>query len=122
MKVTSPFAAAAAALGLMAGLALEARASTLSGEVRPYAVAVAWLTPGAPSPAGLEEDRLGARAGAVPRKAERLPRLPAMRASAPGSVPAAEKARSRVPRKVLAGSSCPRATAAAMAARDVRRT
>ncbi|HEU0300341.1 MAG TPA: hypothetical protein VFR37_12820 [Longimicrobium sp.] len=118
MKVTSPFAAAAAALGLLAGLGLEARASTLAGEVRPHAVAVAWLTPGAPSPAGLEADRLGARG--APAKKERLIKLPPMRARAPRPAPAARQAPARVPRRVLTGSgSCPR-EAAAPAARDVR--
>ncbi|HEX2079028.1 MAG TPA: hypothetical protein VHG08_14995 [Longimicrobium sp.] len=123
MRVTSPFAAGAAAVGLLAGLALEARASTLSGEVRPYAVAVAWLTPGGPSTAGVEEGPLGTHAAPPRRKAERLPKLPPMRAGAPGSAPAARQAPDRVPRKVLAGSrTCPRAPAAAAAARDVRRT
>jgi hypothetical protein len=127
MKLTSPFAAAAAALGLLAGLGLEARASTLTGEVRPHAVAVAWLPPGGPSPAGVEEGPLGTRT-ARPRK-EHLPKLPPMRARAPRPAPRARPApatrqtpAARTPRKVLAGSSCPLAEASAAAARDVRRT
>jgi hypothetical protein len=119
----TPALTAAAALGLLAGLRIEARASTLTGEVRPYAVAVAWLTPGAPSPAGLEANHPGGRV--APAKGERLPKLPAMRARAPGEVPAARRAPARRPRKVLAGAgSCPgqHAHTHDAAARDVRRT
>lgn len=56
MKRTPPIVAAAAALGLLAGLALEARAGTLGGEVSPHTVSVAWVAPGAPFPAGVETD------------------------------------------------------------------
>lgn len=82
MRRTPALRAAAAALGLLAGLGLEARASTLevSGEVSPHTVSLAWLTPGAPSPAGVEMD--GPGAWTAPRAERRITRLPPMRARA----------------------------------------
>ncbi|MBW3569820.1 MAG: hypothetical protein KY467_01825 [Gemmatimonadetes bacterium] len=53
MKRTPALVSAAAALGLVAGLALQARASALTGEVSPFLVEVAWLTPAA-SPVQME--------------------------------------------------------------------
>lgn len=82
MKRTPALVAAAAALGLLWGLGLEARASTLTGEVSPHTVAMAWLTPGAPSPAGLELDGPGARW--APPSHDGLTRLPPMRAKVAG--------------------------------------
>ncbi|HEU4881935.1 MAG TPA: hypothetical protein VFT45_06815 [Longimicrobium sp.] len=122
MKRTPALVAAAAALGLLSGgLALEARASAFTREVSPHTVAVAWLTPGAPSPAGLELDRPGAR-WAPPSK-ERLMKLPPMRARA--SQRAVTRQRVQLNQKRLVNTStCPRAQAeqAGRAAMDVHRS
>jgi hypothetical protein len=122
MKRTPALVAAAAALGLISGLALEARASAFTREVSPHTVAVAWLTPGAPSPAGLELDGPDAH-WAPPATGERLTKLPPMRARA--SERAVARHRVHLHRKLLAESSgCPRARAeqAAHAALDARRS
>jgi hypothetical protein len=122
MKRTPALVAAAAALGLISGLALEARASAFTREVSPHTVAVAWLTPGAPSPAGLELDGPGARR-APPASRERLMKLPPMRARA--SERAVTRHRVHLHRKLLAESNgCPRARAeqAGRAAMDVHRS
>lgn len=122
MKRTPALVAAAAALGLIVGLALEARASAFTREVSPHTVAVAWLTPGAPSPAGLEMDGPGAR-WAPPAGKERLMKLPPMRAGA--SEGAVARHRVHLHRKQLAkNGECPRARAeqAAHAALDARRS
>ncbi|HEX6373833.1 MAG TPA: hypothetical protein VF006_33200 [Longimicrobium sp.] len=124
MKRTPALVAAAAALGLLSGLGLEARASALTGEVSPHTVAMAWLTPGAPSPAGLELDGPGARV--APPARERLMKLPPMRARVSEEVVAERRARQEVGRKVFVHGhgACPRAQAeqAAHAAMDVRRS
>jgi hypothetical protein len=114
MKRTPALAAAAAALGLMAGLGLEARASTLDGEVSPHTVTVAWLSPGAP--AGVELDGPSVvppqklpPAAVQKLHAERpLARLAPMRARIPDHVVAEREARLRVHRKLLArDTGCP---------------
>jgi hypothetical protein len=107
MNRTPALVAAAAALGLISGLALEARASALTREVSPYTVTIALLTPGAPSPAGLELDGPGeqwARPGT-----ERLMKLPPMRARVPEEAVAGHRARTHLHQKLLArGQGCPR--------------
>lgn len=107
MKRTPALAAAAAALGLMAGLGLEARASTLDGEVSPHMVTVAWLSPGAPAGVELDEPSVVPPQKLPPKvvhklHAERLARLAPMRARVPDHVVAAREARLRVHRKLLA--------------------
>lgn len=108
MKRTPALAAAAAALGLMAGLGLEARASTLDGEVSPHTVTVAWLSPGAPAGVELDEPSVVPPQKLPPEavqklRAERpLARLAPMRARVPDHVVAAREARLRVHRKLLA--------------------
>jgi hypothetical protein len=123
MKRTPALVAAAAALGLLSGgLALEARASAFTREVSPHTVAVAWLTPGAPSPAGLELDGPGAR-WAPPAGRERLMKLPPMRARA--SERAVTRHRVQLHRKELVKSGgCPREQAeqAGRAAMEVYRS
>ncbi len=114
MKRTPALVAAAAALGLVSGLGLEARTSALTREVSPHRVAMAWLTPGAPSPAGLELDGPGAH-WAPPAK-ERLMKLPPMRVRVSEEVAAEREARRNVGRKVFVrgqgdGNGCPRARA-----------
>lgn len=128
MKRTPALVAAAAALGLISGLVLEARASALTGEVRPYTVSIALLTPGAPSPAGLELDGPGAY-GARPGTERRLMKLPPMRARiSEERVTGHHRARVHLHQKVLArGRGCPREQAeragqAAPAALDLRRS
>ena len=110
MKRTPALVPAAAALGLLAGLALEARAGTLDGEVSPHTVSVAWMTPGPSNPAGVELDE----DGLVPAAASRtLPRLEAMRANAPARVQAERQVARKIHghhalRKVLVrGHGCP---------------
>ena len=123
MKRTPVLVAAAAALGLLSGLGLEARASALTGEVSPHTVAMAWLTPGAPSPAGLELDGPGAYRAPLAR--ERLTKLPPMRARVSEEVVAQHRARVHLHRKLLAKSSgCPRdrAEQAGPAALEIRRS
>lgn len=106
MKRTPALVAAAAALGLLAGLGLEARASALTGEVSPHMVAMTWLTPGAPSPAGLEMEGPG---GLIPSGPQRLPRLPAMRARASERVKQEITTQRHTQRKVVShGGGCPR--------------
>lgn len=98
MKRTPPIVAAAAALGLLAGLALEARAGTLRGEVSPYTVSVAWVTPGAPAGVELDEP------GVVPPSAPRVMKLQTMRvrvAARPGV-----RAEREVNRGVLVRAGC----------------
>lgn len=116
MKRTPALAPAAAALGLLAGLALEARAGTLRGEVSPYTVSVAWLTPG-PHPAGVELEE-----GVVPPDGPRkLPRLDPMRARVPARVSAERQARRHIheqhaARKILVrGNDCPERAARQLA-------
>lgn len=119
MNRTPALAAAAAALGLISGLALEARASALSREVVPYTVTIALLTPGAPSPGGLEMDEPGAY-WARPGTERRLMKLPPMRARIPE-----ERVAGHLHRKVLTrGQGCPRERAgeAEQAALDLRRS
>jgi hypothetical protein len=121
MKRTPALVAAAAAIGLLSGLALEARASALTGEVRPHTVAMAWLTPGAPSPAGLELDGPGARW--APPARGRLMKLPPMRARVRDEAVGEHRARVHLHRKLLAKSGgCPREQAAGRAALDIRRS
>lgn len=98
MRRTPPIVAAAAALGLLAGLALEARAGTLRGEVSPYAVSVAWRTAGT-FPAGVETDEPGVVPPSAPQE---LPRLRPVRVR----VPARTDARREVSRKVLVRGGC----------------
>ena len=108
MKRTPALVAAAAALGLLSGLGLEARASALTGEVSPHTVQMAWLTPGAPSPAGLELDGPGSR-WTPPRSKQRMTRLPPMRARVSDELVAEHQARVHRHRKLLAKSqACPR--------------
>jgi hypothetical protein len=117
MKRTPALVPAAAALGLLAGLALEARAGTLDGEVSPHTVSVAWMTPGPTSPAGVELDEHGL-APAAPRG---LPRLEAMRARVPARVQAEREVtrkihRHHLSRKILVrGQGCPERAAHARA-------
>lgn len=116
MKRTPALVAAAAALGLVSGIGLEARASALSGEVSPHMVSVAWLTPGAPSPAGLEMERSDVAARRAP---ERLPKLPPMRARVSEEIHAERHAERHAHRQVLArGGGCPREQAEQAAVRD----
>ncbi len=105
MRRTPPLVAASAALGLLAGLVLEARASGLDGEVRPHTVTVAWLTPGGPFPAGVPLDE----PGVVPADGrERMTRLSPMRARAPEHVVAEREARLKASRKLLVrDGGCP---------------
>jgi hypothetical protein len=120
MKRTPVLVAAAAALGLLFGLGLEARASALTGEVHPHTVAMAWLTPGAPSPAGLELDGPGAYR--APPAKERMMKLPPMRARVSEEAVAQHRARAHLHRKLLAKSNgCPREQAG-RAAPDIRRS
>lgn len=124
MNRTPALVAAAAALGLISGLGLEARASALTGEVSPHSVTIALLTPGAPSPAGLELDEPGAR-WARPRAERRLLKLPPMRARVSDEVVAQHRARVHLHRKLLAREQgCPRekAAQAEQAALDLRRS
>jgi hypothetical protein len=128
MNRTPALVAAAAALGLIAGLALEARASALTREVSPYTVSIALLTPGAPSPAGLEMDGPGAY-WARPGKERRLMKLPPMRARISEELVTQHRARAHhLHQKVLArGQGCPheqaeRAGQPAPAALDLRRS
>ena len=128
MNRTPALVAAAAALGLISGLALEARASALTREVSPYTVTIALLTPGAPSPAGLEMDGPGAYWGR-PGKEARLMKLPPMRARiSEERVTRHHRAQAHLHRKVLArGQGCPREQAEragqpAPATLDVRRS
>ena len=107
MKRTPALVAAAAALGLLSGLGLEARASALDSEVSPHMVSVAWLAPGAPSPAGLETEGPG---GVVPRSHERLKQLPAMRARPLRKV--TEEMRQANRKVLVRGGACPNAGAA----------
>jgi hypothetical protein len=121
MKRTPALVAAAAALGLLSGLGLEARASALTGEVSPHTVQLAWLTPGAPSPAGLELDGPGSR-WAPPRSKERMTRLPPMRARVSDEVMAEHRSRVHLHRKLLTKSGgCPRQQAERRAL-DIRRS
>lgn len=60
MKRTPARVAAAAALGLVWGLALQARAPALHGDVSPHTVAVTWLAAGAPSAAEVDASVSGA--------------------------------------------------------------
>jgi hypothetical protein len=107
---TPALAPAAAALGLLAGLALEARAGTLQGEVSPHTVSVAWMTPGPTHPAGVELDERGV---VPPARAGKVPALAPMRARVPARVQAERQARRHVhkehtARKVLVrGQGCP---------------
>ena len=118
MKRTPALLPAAAALGLLAGLALEARAGTLRGEVSPHTVSVAWTTPGPTGPAGVELDDRGL---APPSASRTLPRLEPMRAGVPARVQAEREVRHgihrhRVTRKVMVGGEeCPRRAAREMA-------
>jgi hypothetical protein len=80
MKRTPPIVAAAAALGLLAGLALEARAGTLGGEVSPHTVSVAWVAPGTPFPAGVETEGRGVVPPSAPAG---MPKLQPMRVRVP---------------------------------------
>jgi hypothetical protein len=131
MNRTPALVAAAAALGLVSVLGLEARASALTREVSPYTVTIALLTPGAPSPAGLELDGPGAQ-WARPGTERRLMKLPPMRARIPEERVAGHRARAHhLHRKVLArGQGCPRERAgeaaqaeqAEQAAMDLRRS
>ena len=114
MKRTPALAAAAAALGLLAGLGLEARASTFADEVSPHTVSVAWLAPG--TPAGVELDEPGVVPPQAPRrqsakgeaKSRPLSRLQPMRARVPEHVVAEREARLRVHRTLLARrGDCP---------------
>jgi hypothetical protein len=85
---------------------------------------VCGLTPGAPSPAGLELDGPGAR-WAPPAGKERLMKLPPMRARASDQAIGRHRTRVHLHRKLLAKSNgCPRAQAAQAAhpALDVRRS
>lgn len=109
MNRTPAVVAAAAALGLISGLALEARASALTREVAPYTVTIALLTPGAPSPAGLEMDGPGAY-WTPPGTERRLMKLPPMRARISEELIAEHRGRANhLHRKVLArGGECPR--------------
>jgi hypothetical protein len=108
MKRTPALTAAAAALGLMAGLGLEARASTLDGEVSPHTVTVAWHSPGAPAGVELDEPSVvppQKLPPAVVRKLHAEPplaRLAPMRARVPDHVVAAREARLRTHRTLLA--------------------
>ncbi|WP_420124860.1 hypothetical protein [Longimicrobium sp.] len=107
MKRTPVLVAAAAALGLLWGLGLEASASALTGEVSPHTVNVAWLTPGAPSPAGVELDGPGARW--APPSRDGLTRLPPMRVRAAEKAAGERPARVQLHRKLLAKrGGCPR--------------
>ena len=107
MKRTPALVAAAAALGLLWGLGLEASASSLTGEVSPHTVNMAWLTPGAPSPAGVELDGPGARW--APPSRDGLTRLPPMRAKAGEKGVDERRARVHLHRKLLAKrGGCPR--------------
>lgn len=124
MKRTPALVAGAAALGLLSVLALEARASAFTREVSPHTVAMAWLTPGAPSPAGLELDGPGARW--PPPSRERLMKLPPMRARARKEVSAQHAERLHAGPKVFVrghdhGQGCPRARAR-HAALDIHRS
>ncbi|HEX5871236.1 MAG TPA: hypothetical protein VFY65_12505 [Longimicrobium sp.] len=128
MTRTPALVAAAAALGLIAGLALEARASALTREVSPYTVSIALLTPGAPSPAGLEMDGPGAYWDR-PAAERRLMKLPPMRARiSEERVSGHHRARAHTHQTILArGRGCPREQAeragqAAPAALDLRRS
>lgn len=110
MKRTPPIVAAAAALGLLAGLALEARAGTLRGEVSPYTVSVAWRTVGTPFPAGVETDE----PGVVPPSAPQAPpRLRPMRVRVPArpAVRREREERRELNRKVLVRGGCRHAAA-----------
>ncbi|HYR09076.1 MAG TPA: hypothetical protein VEQ60_14940 [Longimicrobium sp.] len=109
MKRTPALVAAAAALGLLSGLGLEARASALTGEVSPHTVQLAWLTPGAPSPAGLELDGPGSRWAPPRSKKDRMTKLPPMRARVSDEVMAEHRSRVHLHRKLLTKSQgCPR--------------
>jgi hypothetical protein len=111
MTRTPALVAAAAALGLVLGLGIEARASVLTGDVAPHTVAMAWIPPGA-SPAGLElDERWG------PPAKDRVTRLPSMRARVSEEAAAERRARAHVHRKSFAKrEACPREQAAAAAA------
>lgn len=120
MKRTPALVAAAAALGLLSGLGLEARASALTGEVAPHTVAMAWLPPGAPSPAGVELDGPATRWARPAR--ERMLKLPPMRARVTEEVVAERREQLRVHRKLLArNNGCPRHQARP-AVPDIRRS
>lgn len=109
MKRTPALVPAAAALGLLAGLALEARAGTLHGEVSPHAVSVAWTVPGLPGVAGVELDE----GGVLPPDGRALPRLAPMRARVPVRAQAERRVRRHVHEhhpagKVMVRHGCPR--------------
>jgi hypothetical protein len=87
---------AAAALGLLAGLALEARAGTLQGEVSPHTVSVAWTIPGPTNPAGVELDERGL---VPPTRVDRVTRLAPMRARVRARVKAERQAMRHIQRE-----------------------
>lgn len=120
MKRTPALVAAAAAFGLLSGLGLQARADAMTREVSPHMVSVAWLTPGAPSPAGFEMD---GPAGHVAPAREPVTRLPPMRARVPEEVVAERRERLRMERKEFA-HRCPRerARGAALDAVELHRS
>jgi hypothetical protein len=97
--------AAAAALGLLAGLALEARAGTLGGEVSPHTVSVAWVAPGAPFPAGVETDAPGVVPPAAP---DGMTKLEPMRVRVPSrdEVRREREMRRETEHKVLVRGEC----------------
>ena len=115
MKRTPALGAAAAALGLLAGLGLEARASTLRGEVSPHTVSVAWLTPG-PFPAGVEPHAGGVIPPSAAAKKKPV-RLAPMRAVAPARARVERKEQVHAHQKVLARHGCTRESHAAQADR-----
>jgi hypothetical protein len=103
MKRTPPIVAAAAALGLLAGLALEARAGTLGGEVSPHTVSVAWVPPGAPFPAGVETD--GPRV-VPPSAQDGVTKLRPMRVRVPPRDEVRREQRREANRKMLVRGDC----------------
>lgn len=104
MRRTSTLHAAGAALGLLAGLAMTHRTDSvpLGGEVAPYAVAVAWRSPG-PSPempvAGVQADDWGGRlpppppAKPAPARERARPRAPEVRRAPKGLATEGQPAR-----------------------------
>lgn len=122
MKRTPALVAAAAALGLLPVLRPGAEASALTGEVAPHTVAMAWLSPDAQSPAGLELDG-PASPWVPPVMMDQVTRLPAMRARVSDEAVAQHRARRHVRRKLAAVTSgCPRAAAQQPPVFDIRRS
>lgn len=117
MKRTPALVAAAAAFGLLSGLGLQARADALTREVSPHMVSVAWLSPGATSPGGLEME---GSAGRVAPAQEPATHLPPMRARVPGQGVDEGGEPPRIERKEFAHRhACPREQAREAAIRVV---